>query len=50
MYLDFANAINGAKLRTKYFLHSNLPEGYHNNTDLERNNKDIKNSFNNISY
>ena len=24
-YMDFVNAINGAKLRIKYFMHSNLP-------------------------
>jgi hypothetical protein len=27
MYIDLANAINGAKLRTKYFQNSNLPMG-----------------------
>lgn len=25
-YIDFVNAINGAKLRIKYFQHSNLPD------------------------
>jgi hypothetical protein len=24
-YMEFVNAINGAKLRIKYFMHSNLP-------------------------
>jgi len=27
MYIELANAINGAKLRTKYFQNSNLPAG-----------------------
>lgn len=27
LYVEFANLINGAKLRTKYFMHSNLPPG-----------------------
>ncbi len=27
MYIELANAINGAKLRTKYFQNSNLPIG-----------------------
>ena len=27
MYIELANAINGAKLRTKYFQNSNLPLG-----------------------
>jgi hypothetical protein len=45
--MDFVNAINGAKLRTKYFAHSNLPDG-----DLSRvgGGSHLSNSLTNLNY
>lgn len=33
MYIELANAINGARLRTKYLANSNLPDYTDYNTD-----------------
>ena len=40
MYMEFVNAINGAKLRTKYIQNSNLPEP-ENRYDQRQNQTDL---------